>query len=399
MLRTVIDGVGLDRRHFQRRDALEAEAQILRVRPVQRLTANPILLLVAVGAQIEPAELALAAGPYHQRIINLGDDRPGFAARPFHIGLAGAGGLRRDDQCRIVLLRAIEAVGKLVVHRDLVDFGRGLVGLYRPGAATIARHVGAAIIGLHDQLAVLRVDPHIVVVAVRGGLVLEALAAIGGAEPVLVADEQLVGVVGVDAQRGVIEGPRGQLAVAVDQCPGLAAILGAIEASARLGFDQRIEPVGRRRAHANVGAAEQASRQAARKLGPGVTAIDGLVEAAILAARGDCPRPANAVPHRGIERLGIIGGHFQIGRAKRLVDEQHLRPGLAAVAGAIDAAILAIGKGVAGAGHEHFIRVGRVDADGGNLADIAQADERPGLGAVHRFPDAAPDRDVAANLG
>ena len=200
--------------------------------------------------------------------------------------------------------------------------------------------------------------------AVRCGLVLERLAAIGGAEPVLVTNEHEIGVVGIDAKRGVVEWPGGQLAVTIHQIPREATIVGTIEAGAGLGLDQGIEPVRRRGGHADIGAPEQAVWQTARQLGPRVAAIDRLVEAAILAAGGDGPRPADAVPHGGIKGFRIVGRQLQIGCAQRLVDEKYLGPRLAAVAGAIDAAILAISKGVAGAGHEHFIRIGRVDADG-----------------------------------
>src|SRR5262249_12612465 len=63
-------------------------------------------------------------------------------------------------------------------------------------------------------------------------------------------------------------------------------------------------------------------------------------------------------------------------------------PGLAAVGGAVNAALGVGAVGVAQHGDEDAVGVARVDEDGGNLLAVAQADVLPRLAAVGRFVDA-----------
>ena len=74
-------------------------------------------------------------------------------------------------------------------------------------------------------------------------------------------------------------------------------------------------------------------------------------------------------------------------------------PGLAAVGGAIDAALRVGGEGIAQGGDVDDVGIRGMDADGGDLADVAQADEGPGLAGVGGLVDAAADGDVAADFG
>ena len=52
------------------------------------------------------------------------------------------------DHGGVVLLRAVDAIGILIVHRDLIDFRGRLIVLRAPGAAAIERDVGAAVVRL-----------------------------------------------------------------------------------------------------------------------------------------------------------------------------------------------------------------------------------------------------------
>jgi hypothetical protein len=212
------------------------------------------------------------------------------------------------------------------------------------------------------------------------------------------ADEHQIGVVGVDTQRGVVERAGDQPVFGIDVGPAGTAIFRPVKPMARLGFDKGIQPVRRRGAYADIGAAEKAGGQPAAELCPGVAAVGGLVQPAIHAARCDRPGPALAMPHRRIKHLGVARLKFEIGSAQRIVDEQDFLPGLAAVARAIHAAIGRILEGIARCRNKDLVGIGRVDADRRDLADIAQTDESPSLGAIDRFVDTAADRDIAADL-
>ena len=91
-------------------------------------------------------------------------------------------GLARDNQRRVVLLRAVKLVRKLVVDPHAVDFCGRLIHLRRPGAAAVGGDVCAAVVRLDHDLAVFRVDPDVVVVAVRRAKRRERFTAVGGFE-------------------------------------------------------------------------------------------------------------------------------------------------------------------------------------------------------------------------
>jgi hypothetical protein len=71
---------------------------------------------------------------------------------------------------------------------------------------------------------------------------------------------------------------------------------------------------------------------------------------------------------------------------------------LAAVGRAIDAAIFVRREGIAEGGDVNDVGIGGVDANGRDLAGVAQTGEGPSLARVRGFVDAAADRDVRADL-
>ena len=56
------------------------------------------------------------------------------------IGLAG------NDDGRVVLLGAVEFVGKLIIDPDAVDFSSRLIHLRGPRASTVERDISAAVV-------------------------------------------------------------------------------------------------------------------------------------------------------------------------------------------------------------------------------------------------------------
>ena len=245
----------------------------------------------------------------------------------------------------------------------------------------------------------LRIDPHVVVIAVRRGRRAEALAAVAALVPAFVAHQDYVGVVGVHAERGVVERARDQVSGAVDQAPGGAGVFRTVEAGAGLGLDQRVDAVGRGGGDGHVAAPEEFIGQAAGQLGPVDAAIGALIDAALARAADDGPRLALAMPHAGEDHVRRARLEFDIGRAGAVGNVQHLLPVPAAVGGAVDAALRVIGERIAQRRHPHHVGVGGMHAHGGDLTHVAQAGEAPGLTGVGGFIDAAADGDIAADLG
>ena len=68
----------------------------------------------------------------------------------------------------------------LILGPDRRELGRGLIVLPRPARTAIERHIGAAVIRIDHVQVVARIDPVIVMVAVRGVDFLPGLATVYG---------------------------------------------------------------------------------------------------------------------------------------------------------------------------------------------------------------------------
>ena len=110
------------------------------------------------------------------------------------------------------------------------------------------------------------------------------------------------------------------------------------------------------------------------------------------------PRGAARLPDAREEDCRIGRIHLDVGRAGVVVFFQHLAPGLAAVAGAIHAALGVRSERVAQHRGERDIGVGRMDD---HLTDLPLLlpHVRPRLAAVRRLVDAVAGGDVAADVG
>src|SRR5262249_21968385 len=106
---------------------------------------------------------------------------------------------------------------------------------------------------------------------------------------------------------------------------------------------------------------------------------------------------AHAVRRR-VEQLRVLRVHRQIDEAGILVDELHLRPGLAAVGGLVDAALLVRRPEVAQRRDVHDVGVLRVDDDAADVARLLETDVLPGLAAVGGLVHAVAPRDAVARV-
>ena len=82
-----------------------------------------------------------------------------------------------DAHGRIVLLRAVDVVGEIVIDSDAIKL-RGRLILFGPASAAIERNVCAAVVALNHPIRIVGRDPEIVIVAVRHSDVVVGASAI-----------------------------------------------------------------------------------------------------------------------------------------------------------------------------------------------------------------------------
>ncbi len=300
----------------------------------------------------------------------------------------------------VVLLGAVDAVGILVVDVDTIELRRLLVVDRRPRSACVERYVGAAVVALDHAARIVGVDPQIVVVAMTGGDLAEAGAAVGRLPHLQIGDVDGVGMAGVGEDVGVVPGPVHQVAIGRDLGPARAEVVGAVEAGlVALGFDQRPDAAGAGGRNGDADLAQQALRQAwiARNLLPAIAAVGAAEQPAARTAARYVPEVAPRLPHRGEQDARIGAVHGEIDRARHVATAQDLLPALAAVPGAIDAA-LRIGTEYVAQGRDiDEIGVLRMDADAANELAVLQTDITPRAAGIGRLVQAIAVGDVEAD--
>src|SRR5206468_156519 len=147
----------------------------------------------------------------------------------------------------------------------------------------------------------------------------------------------------------------------------------------------------------------QAGRGPRLELGPGRAAIYRLEQTTAargfraLAARAEGPALAAEIPQAGVERLGMLAVHRDrraSGREVRALEDQP--PGLAAVAGLVQAAMGAVAPKLARHGGVHDVRMGRVDDDLGDALRFRQSHAGPVVTTVGGPVDPIANRDAVA---
>ena len=129
-----------------------------------------------------------------------------------------------------------------------------------------------------------------------------------------------------------------------------------------------------------------------------LAAIGGFEEAAAGAAGAERPALAAEVPHaRHRSSSGACGFIASMPQpVDALAPAEHFAPGLAAVGGLVDAALVVVVPEVAGGAGVDGVAVLGIDQDLGDVFGILQADVGPVLAAVGRFVDAVADGDAVA---
>src|SRR5262249_11311246 len=128
------------------------------------------------------------------------------------------------------------------------------------------------------------------------------------------------------------------LTVAVGERPGVTAVVGAKE-PAFIGFNQRPDAVAAV-GHSHANATQSSVRQSvAGEMLPRGAAIGGAIQPASPAGAIHAPGRAPRLPQRSKNNVWIVGVEREIDSAGVFVFEENLGPVLAAISGAIDAAL------------------------------------------------------------
>ena len=194
---------------------------------------------------------------------------------------------------------------------------------------------------------------------------------------------------------GILQ-PVADAALLVDEREGFTSVVRA-EQAALFGFDQRIHAIGVRGSHSDADLPPAPLRQTFGQLLPGVSPVARDPQRASRpAARHRPGRPAR-LPEAGEHDVGIRGVDRDVGGAGVRVNRHDLRPGLAAVLRAIDAALGIRAERLAEHRREGDIRIPRID---GHRPDLAFLSEhvRPRRAAVSGLEDADSWLDVASDI-
>ncbi len=341
----------IDRRKQQRRRPERARV---------RITRRPDVLDLA-GPAIEARHLAAVHQIGIERIrrdvaVLLHTDGQPLAERDLSV-VAAAGDARRPA----LLLPAAHAVRERVVRAHVVELRGRLVVPGTPALAAVHRHDGALIGGQDHHVRPRGVDPDLLVVvaarrAANGG---ERPAAVGGLPRHNRRHVHDVRIRGVHAHVGGIVRPRDDARVCVHPRPGLAGIIGSIDAGKRAGLDRREQPVatGRRDGDADSPQSLPKRRQALRQRPPRRAAVDRLEQAAPgPGPHAVFPRALARFPEHGVNDVRVHWIEGDVDAARVLVPVQHLLERASAVDRPEDAALGVRAVGMAQHRHEQPVR-------------------------------------------
>src|SRR6202023_2576934 len=175
----------------------------------------------------------------------------------------------------VVLQAAIDVVGHVHVHRDVVVLAERQVGGELPGVAAVVADAHAAVLAGDEVAPIVRIDPHGVIVAVDVAGVAQGVERLGA----VVGDPQAGGQavdpvrpLRIDADVGVVERPLAGRLVGVGGLPGAAAVLGAQHHVVAFRLHQGVDDARLGGRDGEADAAEGALRQAGG-LGPPLPAV------------------------------------------------------------------------------------------------------------------------------
>ncbi len=332
-------------------------------------------LAAASAASEAAAEPAPAAAALHRNV------RAGF----LHIARAAHGA--------VILHVAVNLVRHVVIDGHVVDLADRQcnavdAGLHRVLRVVVGDDVHAAIVRDDDALAV-GIHPDIVRVAAAPVDAAERFAAIGRLPEAAIGHQHLIRIGRRHGEADVIAGAADERALPVDDRPVFAAVIGAPDGALVGGLDEGVDPFRILRRDGDVDLADRRFGQAvALHAMPCCAGIVGDRDARAFAAAEHAPAVHHDFPGSRDQRVGVGGVHAEAGAAGIGVDEQRAGPGLAAVGGLENTALLLRAGEAAGGAHVDDIGIGGVHDDAADAAGFVEAHMGPGLAGVGRLVDA-----------
>src|SRR5205807_5242508 len=143
---------------------------------------------------------------------------------------------------------AVDDVGKLVVGNHVIELRRWLVVPGAPGLATVEADRGSLVRAENHACRIFRIDPKLVIVvsARRAAYNRNCLATIFGAIERDIRHVEDIGIVRIDGDAVEIPGTTRKSRVGVREKPGVASIIGTIQASL-LRLNDRVDTLAIRR--------------------------------------------------------------------------------------------------------------------------------------------------------
>ena len=346
-----------------------------------------------------------AAREHRIRVLRVGEDRAPLPPVDRVPVVDGHGAVVAATSCADgagVLLRAVDPVRRAVVSGDVVQLLGGLVEPRAPRAAAIERDDRTLVEPHEHALAVGRVDPQLLRI-VAAGRALEAgerAPAVRGLVRRGGDRVHHVGVLRVDIHAAFVAFATVADARVVGRhrAPGRAAVIGAEESvvpdekdALCVGAHRNGEPRASLEAW-QPGALDFLPRRAAierlEQDGAGPRAVARLEAELPRAQRAPRVTRVHVVPHRRREHdVRHVVGTGELLGARLVIHEERACPRAAAVGGAEDAALVALGVGVAQGGHEHDVRVARVDEHRRDVERALEPHRLPRGTGVHRLVD------------
>ena len=290
-----------------------------------------------------------------------------------------------------------------IVGGDVIELGGGLVVPTAPGVAAIYADGRALVRGDGNDLRVFGAYPDalIVVAAGRALPAHESFSGICGFPRSGIGDVEGVWIVRGNSDAHRAGATTADAMIGVDELPGFACIVGAIDAGLaflRLEGEKHALRIAWRDSNSDAREAIFSRGQTCGDWPPGAAAIGGLVQAAAGDDEGfaaaNFPGSDARSPESREESLRVAGIHDDIGGAGVFVLIQNLLECLASIERTENTAFGVRAVGVPLGCHKYAIRIFRIDDDSGDLLRIVEAKVRPGLARVRGFVNPVADRKV-----
>ena len=310
----------------------------------------------------------------------------------------------------VILQAATNEVGLPRVHAHVVELADGQVTDEIPTFGPVVAQINPAVAAGDQMIGFCGVNPHGVEIAVDfpASIAAESLAAVVGSVKPRAQDVEVVFILRVHSNFAVIEGPRVDVG---DALPTLAFVLRAEEpalaaflfeapcAAAHVGLKNGIDHIGILAVDVEADAAQWAGGKALGQLLPGLAPVGGFIDARARPTAREVPRRATALVGGRINNVRVrrIQGHVHHARVG--VNLQDSRPCLAAVGGFVKATFLVWSPEVPEGRYVHGVVLSRVDGDLADVVGVLEPHVRPGLAAVGGLIDAVSPGGTVAVIG